>query len=84
MVKKAVGGLGTRDEIKAAVIEVLVERPEFMREAVEEALEDAGLLRAIEEARHSPHVSRDEVFRIVRGTPCKSPSRRRLQKTSAT
>lgn len=52
--------------LKEAVIEVLEERRDLLREAFSEAIEDIGMARAIEEGSHSPIVSRDEVFRVLR------------------
>lgn len=50
---------------KAAIIEVLEERGDFLREAVEEAIEDIALARAMDEAASGANVSRDEVFEIL-------------------
>jgi hypothetical protein len=53
--------------IKEVFIEVLSERPELIRNALEDALEDFALARAIEEGDGSGNVSRDEVFVLLRG-----------------
>ncbi len=53
--------------LKAAIIEVLEERGDLLREALEEALEEIALVRAIEAAEDSPSVSREEVFAILEG-----------------
>lgn len=50
---------------KAALIEVLEERGDLVREAIEEALEDIALARAIDEAADGQNVSREEVFAIL-------------------
>jgi metal-responsive CopG/Arc/MetJ family transcriptional regulator len=50
---------------KAALIEVLEERSDLVREAVEEAIEDIALARAIDEAAGGANVSREEVFKIL-------------------
>ena len=47
---------------KAAFVEVMEERPDLIRDAVEEALEEIALARAIEAGKDSETVSRDEVF----------------------
>ncbi len=51
--------------IKLAVVEVLEERKDLVRDAVEEALEDAALARAIDEGERSQTVSREQVFRAL-------------------
>lgn len=47
---------------KAALVEVMEERRDLIRDAVEEALEEIALARAIEKGKNSETVSRDEVF----------------------
>jgi hypothetical protein len=54
-----------KDLLKVAIAEVLEERRDLVMELLEEALEDVGLIRAMEEAEGSPLVSRDEVMRIL-------------------
>jgi len=51
--------------IKAALIEVLEERQDLLHEAVEQALEDVALTRAIEEGESSDLINRDEVFSLL-------------------
>ncbi len=51
--------------IKLAVVEVLEERKDLVRDAVEEALEDAALARAIDEGERSQTVSREQIFRAL-------------------
>lgn len=53
---------------KEAIVEVLEERRDLLREAFEEALEDVGLANAIEEGRRTREVSRDAVFSILEGS----------------
>ena len=48
--------------VKEALIEVLQDRRDLIRDVLDEALEDLGLLQAIEEGRNSQEVSREEVF----------------------
>jgi len=48
--------------LKSAIAEVLEERRDWMREIVEDALEEIALQRAIDEGLESPKVSREEVF----------------------
>jgi len=56
-----------KDLIKAALIDVLETRRDFMQEIVEEAMEDFAFSRAIEQGIESESVSRDEVFAILEG-----------------
>jgi hypothetical protein len=51
--------------IKAAVAEVLEERRDLLHQAVEEALEDVALARAIEEGQNTELIARDEVFKLL-------------------
>jgi hypothetical protein len=53
--------------IKAAIIEVLEERPDLLQEAIEDALEDFALYRAIKEGENTELSSREEVFRVLEG-----------------
>jgi hypothetical protein len=48
--------------LKAAIVEVLEERRDLVRDIVDEALEDAGLVAAIAEGEQTPIVSREDVF----------------------
>ena len=52
--------------LKAAVVEVLEERRDLVRDALAEVIEDLGMIRAIQEGSRSAVISRDEVFRILR------------------
>lgn len=56
-----------KDLIKAALIDVLETRRDFMQEIVEEAMEDFAFSRAIEQGMESESVLRDEVFEILEG-----------------
>jgi len=51
-----------KDLIKTALIEVLEERRALLHDAVEEALEDVALARAIEESEGTELIEREEVF----------------------
>lgn len=53
-----------KEALKAAFIEVMQERPDLIRDVLEEALEDIGLIRAIKEGEQTEDVSREEVFAI--------------------
>ena len=49
--------------LKDAVVEVLEERHDLLRQALQESLEEMGLLRAIQEGEKSPLMSRKKIFR---------------------
>ena len=52
--------------LKAAVVEVLEERRDLVRDALADAVEDIALVRAIEAGSRSKTVTRSEVFKILR------------------
>ena len=52
--------------LKAAVVEVLEERRDLVRDALAEAVEDLGMIQAIQEGSRSAPIRRDTVFRILR------------------
>lgn len=52
---------------KAALLEVLEERKDLLREVIEETLEDIALARAIEEGQRTEEASRKEVFSLLEG-----------------
>jgi hypothetical protein len=52
-----------KKRVKSALLEILDERPELLREA----LEDIGLGRAIQEGLKTPSVSREDVFSRLKG-----------------
>jgi hypothetical protein len=49
--------------LKDAVVEVLAERHDLLREALQESLEEMGMLRAVQEGEKSPVTSRKKIFR---------------------
>jgi hypothetical protein len=51
---------------KSALVEVMEERRDLIRDAVEEALEDIALARAIAEGETSASVSREEIFQLFK------------------
>lgn len=48
--------------LKDAVTEVLEERQDILRAALQESLEDMAMLKAIQEEEKSPLVSRKKIF----------------------
>jgi hypothetical protein len=54
-----------KEALKSAIVEILEERKDLVREVLEEALEDIALARAIEEGEQSKLVTRDEVFNAL-------------------
>jgi hypothetical protein len=56
-----------KDLLKTAIMEVLEERKDLVRDLLEEALEDIVLVRAIEAGEQTGTVSRDEVFKVLEG-----------------
>ena len=56
-----------KDLLKTAILELLEERKDLVRDLLEEALEDIGLIRAIEAGEQSGSVGREEVFRVLEG-----------------
>ena len=56
-----------KDVLKAAIIEVLEERRDLVREAVEEALEDIALAHASEEGEQSAPVQRSDILATIDG-----------------
>ena len=58
-----------KDLFKTALVEVMEERRDLIRDAVEEALEEIALVRAIEEGRDSGEASREEVFQLFESAP---------------
>ena len=58
-----------KEIIKIALIEVLEERQDLLRQVVEEVVEDVGLARAIQEGAHTELVQRDEIFAMLQPDP---------------
>jgi ribosomal protein L12E/L44/L45/RPP1/RPP2 len=54
-----------KELLKSAVVEVLEERREFVKEIVEEAIEEIALTRAIKEGLATEASSREEVFKLL-------------------
>jgi len=56
-----------KEILKQAIIEAIEEKKELVHDLLIEALEDAAMIRAIQEGEESEAVSRDEVFSILTG-----------------
>ena len=54
-----------KEVVKTAIVEVLEERSELIRNIVEEALEDIGMSKAIQEGEASELATRGEVFNLL-------------------
>lgn len=54
-----------KDLLKSAMAEVLDERREFVKEIIEEAMEDVALARAMDEGVDTDAVSRKEILTIL-------------------
>ncbi len=56
-----------KDLFKTALLEVLEERKDILRDLIEESLEDVALVRAIEQGQRTKEANRTEVFSILEG-----------------
>jgi hypothetical protein len=56
-----------KDLFKTALMEVLEERKDLLRDTLEEVLEDIALARAIEAGEQTESISRNEVFKLLEG-----------------
>lgn len=65
MIAPSGGETQLKDALKLALIEVLEERPDLLRDMLAEVMEDVALMRAIQEGEATEPVSRDEVFRAL-------------------
>ncbi len=54
-----------KEAVKSAIIEIMEERKDLVRDLFEEVLEDVALSRAIKVGDESGVVSRDEIFRAL-------------------
>lgn len=53
-----------KELVKSAIVEVLKERSDLLRDIVEEAFEEIALAQAVEEGQQTEMVSKDQVFSI--------------------
>lgn len=58
----AVSEAELKEMVKSAMAEALVEQRTFLRDIIEEVIEDMALSRAIDEGMKTPIVCREEVF----------------------
>jgi hypothetical protein len=65
MVAASLSETQLKDALKSALIEVLEERSDLLRDVLAEVMEDVALVRAIQEGEATEPVSRDEVFRAL-------------------
>jgi hypothetical protein len=56
-----------KDLLKQAIIEVIEEKREAVHDIRMEMMEDAALMRAIQEGENSGEADREEIFGILRG-----------------
>ena len=54
-----------KEALKSAIIEVLQERQDLVREIFAEIVEDIALSKAIAEGEQTPRVSRESVFEVL-------------------
>ena len=54
-----------KELFKSAILEVLEERGDLLREALAEAIEDIAIVHAIEDGESSETITRDEVFTLL-------------------
>ena len=57
-----------KEAFKSAIVEVLQERKDLIREIIDEIIEDAAFSRAIDEGVATPKVSREQVFELLETT----------------
>jgi hypothetical protein len=65
MVAPSLSETQLKDALKAALMEVLEERADLLRDVLAEVMEDIALVRAIQDGETSEPVSREEVFRLL-------------------
>ena len=62
----AMDDLQLKNALKTAFIEILQERPDLIRDVLEETFEDIALIHAIDEGSKTENISREEVFALLR------------------
>ena len=56
-----------KEVFKQAIIEAMEEKKDLVHDLLVEAMEDLGMIRAIQQGEDSETVSRDEVFSLLKG-----------------
>lgn len=56
-----------KEVFKQAIIEAMEEKKDLVHDLLVEAMEDLGMIRAIQRGEESETVSRDEVFNLLKG-----------------
>ena len=56
-----------KEVFKQAIIEAMEEKRDLFHDLLVEAMEDLGMIRAIQEGEDSETASRDEVFNLLKG-----------------
>jgi hypothetical protein len=54
-----------KELFRSAILEVLEERGDLLHDALVQAIEDIGLVRAIEDGEHTETITRTEVFSLL-------------------
>jgi len=54
-----------KEVVKTAIVEVLEERGDLIRDIVEDALEDIGMTKAIQEGENTGIITREEVIELL-------------------
>jgi hypothetical protein len=58
-----------KELLKAAIFELSKEQKEVFSEILTEALEDIGMENSIKEGENTETVSREQIFKILKGQP---------------
>jgi len=67
MAQAVINELAIKNAVKDALAESLHENRDLLHEVLAEVLEEIALAKAIQEGRKTPLVSRETVFRTLRG-----------------
>lgn len=57
-----------KEVFKQAIIEAMEEKKDLVHDLLVEAMEDLGMIRAIQQGEETETVSRDEVFNLLKGS----------------
>jgi hypothetical protein len=55
-----------KEVFKQAIIEVMEEKKDLIQDLIIEAMEDLGMIRAIQQGEDTETIDRDEVFHILK------------------